>query len=102
MEIYFIRHGQSTNNRLTEATWHTRSHDPELTEIGHKQAARVADYLCSAPNLEDIVRIPDDAPEREQHYPHTITHLYCSPMYRALQTAQPIGAALNLNPTVWI
>ncbi len=102
MEIYFIRHGQSTNNRLTEANWHTRSHDPELTEIGHKQAARVAEYLCSAPNLEDIVRVPDDAPERERHYPHTLTHLYCSPMYRALQTMQPIAKALNINPTVWI
>lgn len=102
MEIYLIRHGQSVNNRLTEATWHTRTHDPELTEIGQKQAQKVAEYLGTAPNLEELVRVPDDSSDRANHYPHTITHLYCSAMYRALQTANPIGKALGLNPTVWL
>lgn len=102
MEIYLIRHGQSTNNILTEANWHTRTHDPELTKVGHQQARKVADFLASASNLEELVRIPVDAPERHQPYPHTITHLYCSPMYRALQTARPISKALGLTPSVWL
>ncbi len=102
MEIYLIRHGQSVNNRLTEATWHSRSHDPELTEIGLQQAQKVADYLATAPNLEEVVRVPDNSPDRANHFPHTITHLYCSAMYRAMQTALPISNALGLTPTIWL
>ena len=36
MELYLIRHGQSTNNLL--ATAEGRSHDPPLTETGQRQA----------------------------------------------------------------
>ena len=91
MELYIIRHGQSTNNAL--GTEEGRSHDPELTEIGHKQAAAVADHLGNG-------ACPDEVAEGRQGY--QIERLYCSAMHRALQTAQPIGEALGLQPEVWV
>ena len=80
MEIYLIRHGQSTNNAL--GTSNGRSHDPSLTEAGFLQAAATADYLQKV----------------NMHF----DWLYCSAMLRALQTAHPIGAALGVTPEVWI
>ena len=46
MEIYLIRHGQSSNNALGTADG--RSKDPSLTEIGFQQAAITATYLANA------------------------------------------------------
>jgi broad specificity phosphatase PhoE len=80
MEIYLIRHGQSSNNALGTATG--RSKDPSLTKIGFQQAATTAAYLANA-SLQ-------------------IDRLYCSAMLRALQTVQPIGAAMGLTPEVWV
>ncbi len=31
-----------------------------------------------------------------------VTSLYCSPMYRSLQTTEPIGAALGIVPKIWV
>jgi broad specificity phosphatase PhoE len=102
MEVYLIRHGQSYNNAVEEYE-DKRVQDPELTEVGHKQAALVAQFLKNAENLEDIVALPLDAPERSTGGKnHRITHLYASPMHRALQTARPIAAALGMQPQVWI
>ena len=42
-QLFFIRHGQSTNNALADPT--QRVQDPELTELGQIQAERVAEYL---------------------------------------------------------
>ena len=86
MEVYIIRHAQSTNNALMDDQ-HMRVEDPPLTEVGHQQAERLSAFLATAPNLEDMVRHKVDAPERTSNdFPQTITHLYCSPMHRALQT----------------
>ncbi len=74
MELYLIRHGQSTNNvGLPHVA------DPPLSDLGKKQAYYVGKAL-----------------QREE-----ISRLYCSPMLRALQTAEVIGGILSLAPHVY-
>lgn len=95
MRLYLIRHGQSTNNALGHLSEQEiqlqRSHDPHLTEIGVQQAQRVADFLASGIDMP----LPS-----LDHF--AFTHLYVSPMLRALQTAAPIATALNMSPEVWV
>lgn len=75
MEIYLIRHGQSTNNAgLAHVA------DPPLSHLGKQQAYHVGKAL-----------------QREG-----ISRLYCSPMLRALQTAEVIGGMLSLAPHIYI
>lgn len=101
MELYLIRHGQSVNNVYHDqpVRWVP---DPELSEYGHAQAGLLATYLSEHPSHENIVLLPADSPTRQQGAPHRITHLYVSPMLRALQTAAPVAQALGLSPEVWI
>jgi broad specificity phosphatase PhoE len=94
MELYIIRHGQSTNNALTDRA--DRGCDPPLTDLGRRQAELLAQHLTT----ESQRVSPRTRGYQERGY--GITHLYCSPMWRALQTAQPIGEALGLAPEVWI
>jgi broad specificity phosphatase PhoE len=82
MQLYLIRHGQSTNNTLDD--YKDRLCDPPLTELGRQQAERVAGHLA------------------DSRGGYGITRLYVSPMWRALQTAQLIGQALGLAVEVWI
>ena len=54
MYLFYIRHGQSANNALYDATGGDdgRVMDPELTPVGVEQAARVAESLrCGQPLL---------------------------------------------------
>ena len=88
MELYIIRHGQSANNALSNPE--DRECDPPLTVMGNKQAAALAEYFKDAARNKTEIRTNE------------IDALYCSPMYRALQTAKPIGEALNTAPRVWI
>jgi broad specificity phosphatase PhoE len=46
MQLYFIRHGQSANNRLWDTTSSDegRVEDPELTDAGQQQAKLVAQF----------------------------------------------------------
>lgn len=76
MELYLIRHGQSTNNEGKLP----RIADPPLTDIGVKQARWVGESL------------KDEG----------ITRLYCSPMLRTLQTAQMVSDSLGLPPHVFV
>ncbi|MDE0297280.1 MAG: histidine phosphatase family protein [Candidatus Poribacteria bacterium] len=75
MELYLIRHGQSTNNRGD-----ARVPDPPLTEIGKQQADRAGRAL------KDL----------------GITRLYCSAMLRAVQTAAFVSKHLELAPHVFV
>ena len=76
MELYLIRHGQSTNNEGKLP----RSADPPLTDIGLEQAR------CVGESLKD----------------EGITRLYSSPMLRTLQTAQIISDIIDLPPHVFV
>ena len=75
MELYLIRHGQSTNNRGD-----ARIPETPLTEIGKQQADR------AGRTLRDL----------------GITRLYCSAMLRAVQTAAIVGEHLELAPHVFV
>ena len=76
MRLYLIRHGQSQNNALYEQGLERDRHfDPDLTEIGHEQARRVAKYLAEN----------NDMPGRLTE-PFNLSHLYCSAITRAMQT----------------
>ncbi len=94
MQLYIIRHAQSTNNALTDQRH--RVCDPALTELGTRQAEVLARHLASDTDRPALAGQCDQAPG------YGITRLYCSPMRRALQTAVPVARALGLQPEVWI
>ena len=91
MQLFVIRHGQSENNALADVS--QRVADPELTEHGKRQAEIVAAHLSRDGHLP--------VPDRDGDRP-PLDVLYCSPMIRTLQTAQPIASSLSLDPDVWI
>ena len=74
-QLFFIRHGQSTNNALADPT--QRVQDPELTELGQIQAERVAEYLAANRHLKGSLSKPEGPP---------LDRLYCSAMVRAVHT----------------
>ena len=76
MDFYLIRHGQSVNNASPDAL----EPDPALTNLGREQADQVGKALK----------------EKGIH------RIYCSPMLRALQTAEIIGRILSLPPHVYV
>lgn len=84
MELYLIRHAQSTNNILKDER--PRTMDPLLTELGVRQAERVAQHVARRIPLHDGVP----------------TRLYCSAMWRTLHTASCIARATGLTPEVWV
>ena len=96
MRLYLIRHAQSGNNVLIDEIG--RTHDPALTAVGEHQAQKLASYLCSEPDMPTGAfgqeRNPDDIP-------YQFTHLYCSAMHRAVQTAYFVGQALKMKPRIW-
>jgi broad specificity phosphatase PhoE len=99
MELYLIRHGQSANNVLesalpgSPASQGSRHQDPELTPKGERQARCAAEFLARGGH-----RYPGEGPDGRP----PLDRLYCSPMIRALHTAQLIGQALGLRPQVWV
>jgi len=98
MQFYFVRHGQSTNNALWDriGSSNGRSEDPELTDIGQMQARRVAGLLHRSESPTGVA--PNDPKNVTGFW---ITHLYCSPMIRAVETGTHIGNALGLPLAVW-
>jgi len=87
LELYLIRHAQSTNQVLDEPE--SKGFDPHLTDLGERQAILLAGHLGSGR-------------ERTRASTDDIDALVCSPMWRALQTARPLGEALDLIPEVWM
>ncbi len=98
MQVYFIRHGQSENNLLWERTGSDvgRSVDPVLTEVGQQQATHLATFLAS-PGMTGGNTVAAYHNVSGYH----LTHLYCSPMVRAIQTALTIARVLNLPLVAW-
>lgn len=83
MQLYYIRHAQSANNHLYATTGASigRSHDPELTELGERQAERLAQFI------------------RDQDF--GLTHVYCSLMIRAIETGTRITRATGVPLVAW-
>lgn len=74
VELIFVRHGLPERIENTDGT----AADPQLQELGHRQAQAMADWL-SAEELHAI---------------------YVSPMARARQTAAPLEVALSMEAIV--
>ncbi len=72
MHLYFIRHGQSYVNL---ADWNNGNTDEGLTELGHNQAAALADFLTREIPLVDTI--------------------YASTMQRARETAEHVARAYD-------
>jgi broad specificity phosphatase PhoE len=98
MELFIIRHGQSQNNALEDES--QRTNDPLLTDLGMKQAEKLALFLST--NRDVSFNAGSGFAGNETSPGFGITHLYCSAMHRALQTAAPLSQALGLKPEVWI
>ena len=103
MQLYLIRHGQSTNNILEDAARRDqpgidkkeRVADTPLTETGTEQARLLARHLQTEMDKTDA---------RDRVFGKTgygLERIFCSPMLRTLQTAQPIADATGLKPEVW-
>jgi 2,3-bisphosphoglycerate-dependent phosphoglycerate mutase len=95
MQLYFIRHAQSANNQLYDETgnWNGRDSDPELTELGHAQARRLAEHVACAGETSRRDYLNRGG--------FGFTHLYSSLMVRALATASYLSAALTVPLVVW-
>jgi broad specificity phosphatase PhoE len=98
LELYFIRHGQSTNNVILDDPDHgeyllERSTDPELTPTGEQQAHLVAEYLARPPSNNGFD--PQNRPG------FGLTHLYCSLMVRAVRTGIAIAEKTDLPLVGW-
>ena len=98
MQLYFIRHAQSENNALWARTQSSqgRTPDPEVTDLGHRQAEILARFLAeSGPGVK-----PGDYDPQNRHG-FGLTHLYSSLMRRAIITGTYIAEALDLTLTAW-
>ena len=100
MELFIIRHGESANNALADLR--DREVDPPLTDLGKRQAQLLAEHLATGATHDWVT-----APASENTGPYLrkgfgITSLFCSAMYRSMQTAELVGHALGLAPQVWI
>jgi broad specificity phosphatase PhoE len=71
--LHLIRHGQSEGNLGSHAS------DPDLTSLGRQQATLVGERLEG----------------------NGIDLLLCSPLRRALRTAEIIGGKIKLKPVAW-
>lgn len=97
MELFIIRHGQSQNNVVDESQ---RTIDPLLTDLGRQQADKLAAFLSTRRDVEFNAGSGFSSSGDSSSF--GITHLYCSAMHRALQTASPLARALGIHPEVWI
>lgn len=100
MQFYFIRHGQSENNALWArgGPRNERRSDPELTELGHRQVRHLAQFLAQPGTPREL------GEKQESRVPLDrmgLTHLYCSPMIRCIETGTCISQALGLPLVVW-
>jgi 2,3-bisphosphoglycerate-dependent phosphoglycerate mutase len=100
MQLYFIRHGQSQNNLLWVETGSSqgRSEDPDLTKTGRLQAQRLAEFLAAPGASQGALPADYDA---QNAYGFDLTHLYCSPMIRAIETGWAIARTLGLPLVAW-
>lgn len=88
MQIYIIRHALSGNNVLYDREQHTP--DPELTPLGWQQAERLALHLAAESSNRDGT-----------YEPYQLSHLYTSPLRRALETTFPLMQILDCHVSIW-
>ena len=94
MKLYLIRHAESANNAIYSSNGDEdgRSPDPEITEIGHKQAALLGKHLANP------VGEPRQHPfEKIDDHSFGLTHLYCSLMTLSILTSGYIAETCGLQ-----
>lgn len=98
MQLYYIRHAESENNRLWTETGSGdgRSPDPRLTALGRQQARRLAEFVRDAGD-----GAPQDQFDLQNVQGFGFTHLYCSLMVRSVETGLPLARALDLPLRGW-
>lgn len=99
MQLYFIRHGQSSNNALWDQTGSStgRSHDPILTETGRRQAYLLGEFLRDSGSS-----FSPDGQDLQNKAGFGLTHLYTSLMVRAVETGTIVAHALQLPLIAWV
>jgi 2,3-bisphosphoglycerate-dependent phosphoglycerate mutase len=97
MQLYLIRHAQSENNALWEHSGSNqgRSMDPELSELGCRQASALAKFLA---HYNGSVGGEDDFHNRQGF---NFSHLYTSLMLRSVMTGVIIAEALKKPLIAW-
>ena len=98
MELFIIRHGQSANNALPNIR--DREVDPPLTDLGKRQAEILAEFLAGG-ETHDLSADLTTNTKFHVRRGFGITSLFSSPMYRSLQTVQPVARSLGLAPQIW-
>ncbi len=96
LHFFFIRHAQSSNNVLWDTTRSSngRRADPELSQLGLRQAERLAQFLKEGS--------PDGGIFDPAHpVGFGLTHLYCSLMVRAVATGTVVARTLGLPLVAW-
>ena len=90
MLLFYVRHAQSSNNALYDATGslEKRNEDAPLSEIGEKQLPYLAAFM-----KKEIGKIQSDGQGGQRNVPVT---LYCSLMERAVATASSIAESCQL------
>ncbi len=98
MQLYYVRHAQSENNALWDRTGSSedRSEDPELSEMGKRQAVRVAKFLSETD--ESVEGYAHDSQNRGGF---GLTHLYSSLMIRSVETGTAISEATGVPLMGW-
>lgn len=76
MQLYLVRHGQSVGNAEGNVQGQDPSVDGGLSDLGRQQAQMAAARMAAV----------------------GLTHLYCSPLPRARETAGIIGQACGVDP----
>lgn len=98
LQVYFIRHGQSTNNLFWNETDRNayllgRVMDADLTSVGVEQAKLVAEYLARS-NESEVY-------DPQNRHGFGLTHLYCSLMIRSIKTGTYISDKTGLPLVAW-
>jgi len=93
MQLYFIRHGQSTNNAGWGDPNYIESSDPKLTEGGKEQIHILADFLEKNQEIKD-----HNGWDVHNRHGFGITHIYASLMERAAHSAVPTARKLSQIP----
>ncbi len=98
MQLFLIRHGQSTNNATWEQThsYEDRVPDPPLTKLGCQQAEVLAHFLATHGKPHAT-----EGPDPQNINGFGITHLYCSLMERAVATGEFLSRSLRLPLVAW-
>ena len=97
MRFYFIRHGQSINNAIYDATGRSdgRNEDPELTEVGKQQAYRLGDFI----RARDAEASGNEQSVKRDYF--GLTCLYTSLTLRSVQTGTAVSEALQIPLIAW-